>query len=68
MLQSLQWALNLMWVCSLRSTRNEPMLIQMLPLLTISEIMHMKEVAALLGPFLLWPQVGIIKTHILNNI
>ncbi|PNF33780.1 hypothetical protein B7P43_G10213 [Cryptotermes secundus] len=45
-----------MWVCSLRSTRNEPMLIPMLHLSMISEIMHMREVVALLGPFLLWPQ------------
>jgi hypothetical protein len=33
----------------------------------ISEIMHMKEVAALLVPFLLWPQVGIIKTVACSN-
>jgi hypothetical protein len=37
------------------------MLIPMLHLLMISEIMHMREVVALLDPFLLWPQASILK-------
>jgi hypothetical protein len=37
------------------------MLIPMLHLLMISEITHMKEVVALLGPFPLWPQASILK-------
>jgi hypothetical protein len=37
------------------------MLIPMLHLSMISEIMHMREVVALLDPFLLWPQASICK-------